>query len=339
MYNLEVLCEFFEIPFDEKFFQHIFDVLKKVVHFDYGCISYGSQKYSFGIEKNDKLTEELKVNGIKFGEILISSDGFTNDDKIIFKISSSIIANIIKDNEISKIMKIHVLELQKGYKEVKDSEKLKSDFISHISHELRTPLNSIIGYTDILPLAGDLNDKQIEFVNDIKVSGINLLNMINEILDIAKIEAGAICLTKSIFNISKLVNEVENVIKPLLKGRKFIKNIENIEICADYQKLQQILINLLGNAIKFTDNDGKIILDIHKSNNTLTISVEDNGIGIAQENIEKIFEKFEKVDSNNANSTGLGLSIVKEFVKLHGGIISVKSQLGFGTKFVIELEV
>lgn len=332
--------KFFEIEFDENFYKNVFKVLKNFIKFNYGCISYDKPQYSFGKENKQSLCEVLKVKNTEFGKIKISAEKFSKDDIETFQTCSVVIANIIKDYELSKIMKMQIDALQKGYLEVKEAEEIKTKFISHISHELRTPLNSIIGFSDMLSneFVGKLNQKQKEYVNDIKISGLNLLNMINEVLDMSRIEGNSISINKQKFEIKTLIDEVENIIKPLLGARKFEKIINNLTINTDYQKLQQILLNLLSNAIKFTDkNKGKITITTKSKNKEVIISIKDNGIGIAKENQIKIFDKFEQVNSNIPNSTGLGLSIVKELIKLLDGKINLKSKIGKGSEFTVTI--
>ena len=342
MLDFEIINDFFGIEFDGNFYENIFNILKKNIKFDYGCISYDKPQFTFGCKGKKILCEELKIKNTKYGEIEISADKFSKNDAELFKVCSVIISNIIKDNEISKIIKMQVEALQKGFLEVKKAEEIKTKFISHISHELRTPLNSILGFSDMLDneFVGKLNKKQKEYLNDIKASGLNLLNMINEILDMSRIEANSINVYKQSFEIETLVNEIENIIKPLLGKRIFEKNIDNFTINTDYQKLQQILLNLLSNAIKFTDDKaGKITLNAKVKNKKAIISVKDNGIGIAKENQTKIFEKFEQVDSNIPNSTGLGLSIVNELVKILGAEVSLKSEIASGSEFIISVDI
>lgn len=187
----------------------------------------------------------------------------------------------------------------------------------------------------MVALAGSLNDKQKDYLNDIKISGLHLLEMINEILDMSKIEAGAVTLNLQEFEIEQVINETINIIRPLLK-QKLITNIKNFTIQADYQKVQQILFNLLSNAIKFTPKSGEITIST-KLTDKAVIEISDTGIGIAPENQIKIFEKFEQVDNTIQNSTGLGLAITQELVKLHNGTISLESEIGNGAKFTIAL--
>ena len=334
------LNPFFEIEYDDKFFENIFKNLKKIIDFDYGFIAYNGEKPQFVYGKAPSkqiIKEELKIKNTKFGDIEISAKSFSDKDKGLFKDCAIIISNIIKDYEISKIMKMQVEALQDGYLKIKQSEEVKTKFISHVSHELRTPLNSILGFSDLLSneFVGKLNEKQKEYINDIKVSGINLLNMINEILDMSKIEANAMKLNKTDFQISQLIFETENTVKPLLKNIKFEKHIRDFTINADYQKVKQILLNILSNAIKFTKDEIKITTK--KEGDFAVISVKDNGCGISKENMAKIFNKFEQLDKHTENSTGLGLAITKEFVKMHGGVITIESEMNKFTDFIIKI--
>lgn len=334
MKDLEFVTKFFTIEPSE-----ILETLNCFINFQSGYIYYiNPQKLEYSIGKTDGevvLKEDLKIKNTIFGEIIITGKNFSEDEKNIFKTCSVMISNLLKDKELSEIMKMQAQALQTGYLEVKKAELSKSKFISHISHELRTPLNSILGFSDLIGLAGTLNNKQREYLNDIKVSSLHLLEMINEILDMSKIEAGAITLNLKEFEIEQVIDETINILHPLLK-QKLTKNIKNFKIKADYQKIQQILFNLLSNAIKFTPENGEITITTNLTDKTI-ITIQDTGIGIAPENQEKIFNKFEQVDATIKNSTGLGLSITKELVKLHNGTISVESSLNKGAKFVIAL--
>lgn len=356
--SIELINEFFNIEQSENFSNEIFQTLQKIINFDSGYIFYTNPtrlEYSYNPQTNDinkiqgnYLVEDLKIKNTVFGKIIITRDNFSDNDKKVFKTCASIIANITKDKEISKIIKMQIQALQDGYekiqksnKKILESEKIKTNFISHISHELRTPLNSIIGFSDLLEneFIGTLNTKQKEYINDIKISSLNLLGMINEILDMSKIEAGGMKLTLREFEISQVIDDVINIIKPLLikKHHKLETNINNLKIKADYQKIQQILFNLLSNAIKYTPESGTIKINTYQKDNIIIIEIEDNGIGIDKKNHKKIFKKFEQIGETQGNSTGLGLSITKELIKLHKGKIYLHSKLGKGAKFIIYL--
>ncbi|MDR1327648.1 MAG: HAMP domain-containing histidine kinase [Heliobacteriaceae bacterium] len=242
------------------------------------------------------------------------------------------IADFLKEHgeqgvvEVLKIMNLQAEALQEGILEVKKADEIKSNFLANVSHELRTPLNSIIGFSDLLAQerAGALNEKQKDYVNDIRAAGLTLLGMINGILDISKIEAGALKLNLSAFSVKTAVEEVLNIIFPLAdkRGLEIELQVEDIEITADYQKFQQILFNLLSNAVKFAQS--RIVVGFKQD----TLTVRDDGPGIAPTYQKKIFNKFE-----STNSTGLGLAIVKEFVNLHKGTVNVESEPKNGATF------
>lgn len=338
MIDIKFINKFFEIEPDK-----ILSTLKNVIKFQTGYIYYTQPKrleYSFGkVDGNVCLSENLRIKNTIFGEIVITSDKFTQDDKETFKICATIISNILKDKELSDIMKMQAQALQDGYLKIKDAEQTKSKFISHISHELKTPLNSILGFSELVQLAGNLNNKQIEYLNDIKISGLQLLEMVNEILDMSRIEAGVITLNAREFEIKQAIDETINTIKPLLLKKKqtLKQEIKNFALEADYQKIQQILFNLLSNAIKYTPENGNITIKTEEKNNKAIISIIDDGIGIAPKHQEKIFKRFEQVDSTVQGSTGLGLAIVQELVKLHNGSISLESIPNKGSKFMVAL--
>ncbi|MBP1908725.1 PAS domain-containing sensor histidine kinase [Methanolobus bombayensis] len=225
--------------------------------------------------------------------------------------------------------------------EAEEANRTKSEFLATISHELRTPLNAIIGYSQMLQddNFGDLNPKQEKFANHIHTSGKHLLELINDILDLSKIEAGKMDLHLETFEVNKVLKNVYNIISPLAEK----KNIEldfainqDISIYADKVRYKQILYNLLSNAVKFTPDGGNVTVKISVNDDILTTSIIDDGIGIAPEEQKKLFTPFYQADSSNARKyqgTGLGLSIVKKMVELHGGTIKVESEPVKGSTF------
>ena len=227
----------------------------------------------------------------------------------------------------------------------------KSDFLASMSHELRTPLNSIIGFSQVLQeqYFGPLNEKQKEYVNDVVESSKHLLSLINDILDIAKIESGKIELDLSAVNIkslleSSLMLEKEKALKHRLELMvKIAPELADLEITADERRLKQVMYNLLSNATKFTPDGGSITIEAKKDKDRIVISVSDTGIGIAPEHHNKVFEGFYQVKSSvlgKPTGTGLGLSITKQIVEMHGGKIWLKSKgLGKGTCFIITIPI
>lgn len=316
----------------------------------------------FNIQEEKILCEKLVIKGAVFGIIILEKENedFSFDEKLIFKTCASIISNLIKDLELSKVLKMQVEALQSGIitsnkayadvkrqnKKIKESEKQQNEFIANISHDLRTPLNSIIGFSELLSnkIVGDLNEKQNGYVEDIKIAGIKLLEMINEVLDIAKIESHTVKLNISNIYADVLIDEVCNIIKPI-SDKKHITITKNIigEILfkGDFIKLQQVLFNILGNAVKFSPENSEIKISAKNQGDKVVIKIKDEGIGIAKKYHKKIFDKFFQVENSMSKteaSTGLGLAISKEFVKMHGGEISVDSSKGNGTEFTITLK-
>ncbi|WP_407356054.1 response regulator [Methanolobus sp. WCC5] len=231
-------------------------------------------------------------------------------------------------------------------KTAEDASKTKSDFLANMSHELRTPLNSVIGFSDILleGTFGSLNDKQKRYVGNISHSGKHLLNLINDILDLSKIEAGKMVLSIEKIDIGDSLNEVESIISPLaLKKdiRLLIDQVpENIIIEADKGKFKQIIYNLLSNAIKFTDDCGNVSIVVREQGDYVRMEVTDTGIGISEEDQKKLFRAFSQIDSSSCRryeGTGLGLVLVKSFVEQHNGRIWVESEYGKGSSFIIEM--
>jgi PAS domain S-box-containing protein len=238
------------------------------------------------------------------------------------------------------------LEQQKLYlDQIVKSSQIKTEFMATISHELRTPLNAIIGFTDLLleGVYGGLNEDQIDFMNDIKSSAEHQFDMIKRILDISKIESGQVSLNFQKFSLNSTVEQIRSNLKPLYskKDLKFkVKGLEEeVFIVADPIRFKEILLNLISNAIKFTI-DGKITLLYKEDYYNWIFRVRDTGIGIANKDFPLIFKEFNRVESTYVRSTpgtGLGLSLTKRLVELHGGEISFFSVLGVGSTFTFNI--
>jgi PAS domain S-box-containing protein len=222
----------------------------------------------------------------------------------------------------------------------------KSEFLANMSHELRTPLNSIIGFSEVLQekTFGELNEKQAKYVENVLTSGKHLLGLINDILDLSKVEAGKIELKYEEFSLPDLLSESQTLVSTMA-SKKSISLESKIEegisrITADPTKVKQIMYNLLSNAIKFTPDGGRVTVNAKRADNMVQISVEDTGIGLREEDQENIFEEFYQVDSSYARQyqgTGLGLSLTKRLVELHGGKIWVESEIGRGSTFAFTI--
>jgi signal transduction histidine kinase len=237
-------------------------------------------------------------------------------------------------------------EIEEKGQQLEVANRHKSEFLANMSHELRTPLNAIIGFSEVLieRMFGELNEKQDEYLKDIFSSGRHLLSLINDILDLSKIEAGKMELELAKFD---LPAAMENALT-LVKGRaanhgitlKLDVDRRLGEFVGDERKLKQILVNLLSNAVKFTPEGGRVEMKAAPANRGVEIAVSDSGIGIASEDQEAIFEEFRQVGTDYARKregTGLGLALTKRFVELHGGRIWVKSEVGKGSTFTFSL--
>ena len=315
-----------------------------------------------GSRQNSYLVSKIFIKSTVFGIIALSKreeNFYTNQDLDALNTLSAVISYLLKDAELSNVFKLQlkalkdgIIEKNEAYKTIKEqnekileADKVKNEFLANVSHELRTPLNSILGFSEILgtQLYGNLNHKQEEYVNDIKVSATHLLGMINEILDMSKIEANAMKIVKSTFWITRAIDEVCNILSPLAQKKNITLNKAlsmDFEIFADYQKIQQILYNLISNAIKYSPENNQVDITAVCDEKSFKIAVHDNGIGIDKKYHGKIFAKFVQLDSaytKKESSTGLGLTITKELVELHGGKISVISEVNNGSTFIVEI--
>jgi PAS domain S-box-containing protein len=238
-------------------------------------------------------------------------------------------------------------ELGLRNREVELATQMKSKFLASMSHELRTPLNAIMGFSDLLAeeIPGELNAKQKRFVNHIKQGSTHLLQLINDILDLSKIEAGQLELRCEDFQIKDALPEVLSTIQPLAMAKNIRVNQKmeiDSHVYADRVRFKQILYNLLSNAVKFTPNSGRITIDCREEGNSVCISVADTGVGIRAEDHAVIFEEFRQVEGTDGNiqeGTGLGLSITKRLVEQQGGRISLESEFGNGSRFTFTLPV
>lgn len=226
------------------------------------------------------------------------------------------------------------------------ANKHKSEFLASMSHELRTPLNAIIGFSEVLKekMFGELNEKQTEYAEDIHSSGHHLLSLINDILDLSKIEAGHMELNLTEFDLPSAIGDALTLIRERA-GRHAITVESHIdeslgELVADERKFKQILLNLLSNATKFTPDGGKISVWAIRDGDSVRVSVKDTGIGISREDQDKIFNEFQQVgnpEKQAQEGTGLGLALTQTFVEMHGGSISVESEPGKGSTFTFNL--
>jgi two-component system, NtrC family, sensor kinase len=237
-------------------------------------------------------------------------------------------------------------EIEDKSRQLEAASRHKSEFLANMSHELRTPLNAVIGFSEVLlqRMFGGLNDKQDEYLKDIYASGQHLLSLINDILDLSKIEAGRMELAPAPFHLPAALENAVTLVRERA-GRHGIGLRVDVdprlgELVADERKVKQVLLNLLSNAVKFTPEGGRISLTAGRKNGLVEIAVTDTGVGIASEDQAAIFEEFRQVGSDETRKqegTGLGLTLAKKFVELHGGRIWVESEPGRGSTFTFTL--
>lgn len=315
-----------------------------------------------GLKSENYLISKLAIRETVFGFLLVGRPHeFKKNDLTIIDSITSVLSYKIKDLELSNVFKIQLKALKNAVQETNDAyrtiksqnkkivaaDKVKNEFLASVSHELRTPLNAIIGFSDILTsqVYGDLNDKQVTYVKDIQIAGIQLLGMVNEILDISKIEANAIKLVKRYFEVSRPVIETCNILMPLIKNKNINLSYhidKDIDIFADYQKIQQVLYNLLSNAIKYTPDKGSIVITVTNTAKKVRFSIKDSGIGIDKKDQKRIFGKFVQLEDafyKKETSTGLGLTITKQLVEMHKGTIKIISEKGKGAEFIVTLPI
>ena len=232
-------------------------------------------------------------------------------------------------------------EIEDKSRQLEVASQHKSEFLANMSHELRTPLNAIIGFSEVLAerMFGDINDKQAEYLNDILDSGRHLLGLINDILDLSKIEAGRMELNLSDFNLPTAIENTLMLMRERAHRREIAleRTIDGrlVTVHADERKVKQVLLNLLSNALKFTPEGGRIEVRAAIRDGSAEIAVTDTGVGIAPEDQATVFEEFRQVGaaSKRVEGTGLGLAISRKFVELHGGRIWVDSEVGKGSTF------
>ncbi len=238
-------------------------------------------------------------------------------------------------------------ELEGSYAQINEISRLKSEFLANMSHELRTPLNAILGFSEILKdnLVALDEEQRHECLENIHTSGKHLLELVNDVLDLSKIEAGRMELSYDDFFVSTAVREVHNVIRSLSERRNINLSIEvtpeDLEVRADKSKFKQVLYNLLSNAIKFTAQGGRVwVAAWREAGDTLCVEVGDTGVGIPREHHERIFNEFYQVDNaatRQVEGTGLGLSLTRRIVDLHGGTLQLESEPGKGSAFTFRL--
>lgn len=302
---------------------------------------------------NHEITERKKADEeIKKDEELLKKQAKELDRSLKEALKSrEIMVSMLEDNNqaregLEKKVEERTKELVIANKHLVKADRVKSEFLANVSHELRTPLNSIVGFAEVLQnqKSGKLSEKQVKYVTNIHTSGWHLSELINDILDLSKIESGKMELLLSQFSFPELIENSKVIIKELaFKKNIAVKSRISSKISvinADEKKMKQIMYNLLSNAVKFTLEDGKIEINADIKDEKLQVSVADTGIGIEQKDMDKVFEVFCQIDSKYAHKytgSGLGLSLTKKMVELHGGEIWAESEFEKGSTFTFTI--
>ena len=238
-------------------------------------------------------------------------------------------------------------EIEEKGRQLARADKHKSEFLANMSHELRTPLNAILGYTELIldEIYGTVPDKIVEVLTRLEKNGRHLLNLINDVLDLSKIEAGRFTLTLGDYSLTELIESVHSSLESLAAEKNLALKLNLPEKLpngkGDDQRLTQVLLNLVGNAIKFTE-EGEICIEARAEDECFIVSVVDTGPGISEENLHTVFREFHQVDGSSTKQkggTGLGLAISKKIVEMHGGRIWVSSSVGAGSTFTFSIPV
>jgi len=295
-----------------------------------------------------KVDEEIAVAVMRAG-----AADFVAKDKLA-RLSPAIERELqeVKERQARRVAQAASEQARRDMIEAQAASRAKSRFLTHINHELRTPLNAIIGFSELLDAegAGSLNSSQKKYVQNIVASSRHLLSLINGLLDIAKIEAGRMEIALEPTALAPIVEHIESMLMPLARkgGVKLSTSTPEglADLLVDPLRLKQILYNLLSNGIKFTPRGGSVDLATRASGDYAEIAVRDTGIGIAPENLPRLFHDFEQLDPiprdgpilrDEMQGTGLGLALTRRLVELQGGEISVASELGRGSQFMVRL--
>ena len=291
---------------------------------------------TYPIIYQDKLVGVIELGSASY---TIGEDMMPYIDGIISQMGIAIKNSVAYEN-IQKLAD----ELDIKNKEIQEANRLKSEFLANMSHELRTPMNSIIGFSNrVLKKSGHLlPERQFKNLEAVNRNAHNLLALINDILDLSKIEAGKMEVYYETFEIREIIGETVDAVTPIAmdKGLTIGKTVENVTVRSDKSKIKQILTNLLGNAIKFTKEGSIEVLSEDLKDGFVRMIIKDTGVGIKENDLEIIFDEFRQVDGSSTRKeggTGLGLSITKRFVDIIGGSITAESEYGVGTSFIVTI--
>lgn len=302
------------------------------------------------------IVEQRQVTGIVYLENRLTAGAFTSSQLDLLNILASHAAIAIRNALVFSTLEDKVSQRTVRLEEANQSaqeariaaeaaNKAKTDFLANVSHELRTPLNAVIGFSDMLreQIFGPLNAKQLEYVEDINSSGQHLLDLITDILDMSKVESGHMELEYSSFDVRDLITGAMAIVAPRAREKEIaLEHVVAADlgvIRADARRIKQVVLNVMSNAVKFTPPGGRVEVSAVREAGHLRVAISDTGIGIPPDHLESVFRPFHRVETNKeyASGTGLGLSLSRQLVELHGGVIGVESTLGEGSTFTVSI--
>ena len=293
----------------------------------------------------DKGDEEFGAQAVRQGayEYVIRQKGFEQGLPLVIHNALSAFKRDKERERLQKEVAAKKIELEAANKKLKELDRIKSDFVANVAHEFRTPLTIIKGNVDLVAKGGlgEVTSQQKEMLDGAKNVANRLARLVNDLLDISKIESGKMKLREDLFNINKIIEENLPGFTKMIKDKKqTLKKelaIDMPDIKADMDKITQVFVNLLSNAIKYSPEQGSIVVKSVNLENEIMVEVSDTGEGVSQENLDTIFDKFTRVTAEKKEGTGLGLPIAKDIVVLHKGRMWVKSEIGKGSQFYFTL--
>jgi two-component system, NtrC family, sensor kinase len=282
----------------------------------------------------------MRGDGVTRGIVLLRRSPGSFDDRVV-----NLLTALASQSKVAIENARLFSEIEEKGRQIEAANRHKSEFLANMSHELRTPLNAIIGFSEVLldPTLEVSKEEQAQFLTDVLSSGKHLLGLINEVLDLAKIESGTMELQIDTALMQDVVEAVANTMRPLATKKDIQLQVDSDETLApfpmDGARVKQVLLNLVGNALKFTPEGGKVWIRTGGKDGFVRVEVGDNGPGIAAEDQERIFLEFQQAgsDAGKPQGTGLGLALAKKFINMHGGRIWVDSEIGEGSRFYFTL--
>ncbi|WP_161782689.1 sensor histidine kinase [Clostridium drakei] len=345
IYNKTVIGKNFFQIFPNAFTEDINIKIKSIINDKEAIILDNLLVNNFFSSKHQKYCN-IKISALKNKSSISNEIMFTFEDCTVLQ---NVKYELNKECSIIKTLIKKIREDRLHLNKMQEIDKLRTDFFTNISHDLRTPLNIILSALQLMKSFNNLNcneEKSFKYFKSIKQNSLRLLKLINNLIDITKIDSGYFQINTGNYNIVNVVEDITLSVAQYVENKSitltFDTNTEEKIMACDPDKIERIMLNLISNAIKFTNPGGHIFINIFDKNDYIIICVGDTGIGILENDLDIIFERFRQsnaTSSINYTGSGIGLSLVKSLVEMHGGKISVKSTYGKGTKFTIKLPV